>query len=68
MVIIPMGRHYSDPPGYSYSQEANCYKMTTLSLKEIIEAILKHLNLEVQKVEEQSTIILKPIIDIGKNK
>ncbi len=35
-------------------------KITTLELKDVVEAILNHLNLEVKKVEEQSTIVLKP--------
>ncbi len=34
-------------------------KIETLNLKDVVEAILNHLNLEVKKVEEQSTIVLK---------
>lgn len=35
-------------------------KVETIEVMELIEAILNHLNLEVKKVEEQSTIVLKP--------
>ncbi len=35
-------------------------KTTTLKLMDLVEAILNHLNLEVKKVEEQPTIVLKP--------
>ena len=45
---------------YTYPYPYNPVPKTeTLKLKDLVEAILNHLNLEVKKVEEQSLIVLK---------
>lgn len=61
---VPIINKDGNPIMLTYATDSYYYQPTgnkteTLKLKDVVEAILNHLNLEVKKVEDQSTIVLK---------
>jgi hypothetical protein len=57
-VMIPEGYFASDPPGYGYFNHKPYVKVQSITLKEVVEAIIDNLGIEIKVLAQTSPKVL----------